>query len=78
MQQNTLAVESNERYIVRALDAEGRESFYNGRAGAGWVSADRAEVFEYSQEGARRKALLFNRATQLHGLWFIAVPKEVN
>ncbi len=62
-------------YIVRGLDGNGGEVFYTGRAGEGWVSPSRAEAFGYSKEGAQRKALSFNRNTELHGLRFVAVAK---
>jgi len=63
-------------YVLRALDANGNESFYTGRAGAGWVSADKAEAFPYfNLEGARRKAMLFNKNMPLHGLRFLAVER---
>lgn len=62
-------------YILRGLDAEGREFFYTGKAGAGWVSSIRSESFGYvSQHVAREKAKVFNGCTELHGLRFIAVP----
>jgi hypothetical protein len=61
-------------YILRGLDSNGVETFYTGRAGSGWVSADQSEAFAYlSQEAARRKATLFNARMQMHGLRFIAV-----
>lgn len=50
--------------------------FYNGRAGAAWISANVAEAFEYStREAAERKAVMFNRATCLHGLTFEVVAR---
>lgn len=45
-------------------------SVYTGRAGEGWLSANQAEAFTYSREGAEHKAEIFNRATCLHGLTF--------
>lgn len=48
-------------------------SFYNGKAGNGWLSANVSEAFDYStREAAERKAEMFNRATCLHGLTFTA------
>ncbi len=62
-------------YVVRGLDADGNVTFYTGRAGAGWVSPNRAESFIYSVDGARAKAMSFNRMTALHGLRFVAAPR---
>lgn len=61
-------------FILRALDANGGEFFWNGRAGAAWVGP-KAEAFRLDNLGeARRKAALFNGRMALHGLRFIAVP----
>lgn len=63
--------------ILRAVDANGSVFYWTGRAGAAWVSADRAEAFSaYTMEGARRKALQFNRMMDLHGLRFMAVQRD--
>ena len=61
-------------YVVRGLDADGNVTFYTGRAGAEWVTPNRAEAFTYSVDGARAKAMSFNRMTALHGLRFVAAP----
>lgn len=46
-------------------------TFYNGKAGPAWVSANRLEAFTYaSRAEAERSAALFNRMTPLHGLTF--------
>jgi len=64
-------------YILRARDHNGGEFFYTGRAGADWVSADRAEAFGgMSLEGARNRAVRFNQHETLHGLWFIVQPED--
>ena len=60
-------------FIVRALDKDGNEFFYNGKAGPAWITKDRAEAYRYqTREAAQHKALLFNRMTEVHGLRFIA------
>jgi len=64
-------------YILRALDINGSESFYTGRAGDGWVSVDITNAFTYeSLDGARNQGKRFNRNERLHGLWFIAVRSD--
>lgn len=60
-------------FIVRGLKSDGAEVFYTGRAGDGWVSADRSEAFAYTELRARRIAQTFNGQEPLHGMWFIAV-----
>jgi hypothetical protein len=60
-------------HILRALDRTGKEFFYTGRAGAGWVSQNKVEAFTYTMEGAQRKAQIFNAGEALHGFWFIAI-----
>lgn len=63
-----------ENYIIRSIDANGHESFYNGKAGAAWISDNRADAFRYqTKEAAQRKALMFNKMTAIHGLRFIAL-----
>jgi hypothetical protein len=63
--------------ILRAVDANGNESFYTGRAGAAWVSADRAQAFVYANLArARRIAMTFNVREPLTGLRFVAVAPE--
>ncbi len=68
----------NETYAVRGLTELGRELFYTGKAGDKWVSMEQSAAFTYSLEGAQRKALMFNRTTELHGLRFTAFPMELN
>ena len=69
---------SNSSYVLRGLNADGVKFFYTGRAGAGWISSDASEAFVYASiEGARRRAVSFNRASEIHGVWFIAVTREV-
>ncbi len=64
-------------FILRGLDADGKEFFYTGRSGNGWISPSRDDSFFYhAMEVARNKAKNFNRMTALHGLWFVAVRKE--
>jgi hypothetical protein len=43
-------------YAVQASN----DKFYTGRAGSNWLATHPAEAFTYSQEGAERKAKLFN------------------
>lgn len=63
--------------ILRAVDANGNVAYWTGRTGAKWVSANRALAFSaYTMEGARRKALQFNRMSDIHGWRFIAVPRD--
>jgi hypothetical protein len=63
-----------EAYYLRAIDRDGRESFYNGKAGPSWTSPNRNESFLYqTKEAAQRKAVMFNRMTEIHGLRFIAL-----
>lgn len=71
------ATEQNEKLILRGLDVNGNEAFYTGRAGTGFVSADKAEAFTYTLlAGARLQATNLNRMTALHGWRFIAVPQS--
>jgi hypothetical protein len=64
------------RFLVRGLDNDGREAFYTGRAGDGWLGA-KAEAFGYQTlDGARNRATGLNRHSELHGWRFIAVPAE--
>ena len=63
-------LESKMTHFVQASNG----TFYTGRAGAGWLSANKAEAFAYSSEGAARKAELFNvNSGPLCGLTFKAV-----
>jgi hypothetical protein len=62
---------------IKALDANGAEFWWTGRAGNLWVSANAADAFRgLSLDGARRKAAQFNRMTEIHGLRFVAVVAE--
>lgn len=64
----------NATYILRALTETGEESFYTGRASAGWISANSREAFAYSSiEAARAKATTFNARMALTGQRFIAI-----
>ncbi len=61
------------KYYLRALDRNGNESFYNGKAGTAWLTTARSQAFQYETlEAAQRKATVFNRMTELHGQRFIA------
>lgn len=61
-------------YIVRGLTEQGQQRFYTGKAGFHWVSENRRDAFTYGTlDAARRKATIFNRSTELHGLRFVAV-----
>lgn len=53
-------------FVLRASNGH----FYNGKAGAAWLSADKVEAFTYSEAEASRKAAMFNRGSVLHGLTF--------
>lgn len=62
---------------IRALDASGNEFWWTGKAGAAWVSRDRADAFVgFTLEGARRKAALFNGRSAITGLHFVAVAAD--
>jgi hypothetical protein len=64
-------------YLLRALDKDGKEFFYTGRAGDGWVSPKVSEAFTYQNlDGARSKAKRFNEMTDIHGLRFMAMVPE--
>ena len=66
-------------FILRALDRNGSESYYTGREGREWTSANVYDAFTYrSLECARHKAALLNRAEHLHGLWFFAKEVEAS
>ena len=61
-------------YYLRALDQNGSESYYTGKAGKNWISINRDDAFLYqSKEAAQRKATAFNRMTEIHGLRFIVL-----
>ncbi len=63
-----------EMNILRALDDDGNQFFYTGRAGSAWVSPDSNDAFVYhSLHVARRKATLFNRLSEVHCLRFVAI-----
>jgi hypothetical protein len=62
-------------HILRALDNNGNEFFYTGRAGEGWVSKNVDEAFSYGFNEAKRRAKHFNMNTEIHGLRFIAYKK---
>lgn len=62
------------RYILRAFDVDGREFYYTGKAGAAWVSPNRADAFEYGRELAWSRRDLFNGRIELTGLSFVVVP----
>jgi hypothetical protein len=58
--------------------ANGGTVWYTGRAGAAFVSADRADAFMgYSLEGARNRATILNRGTAFHGIRFVAVAGDL-
>lgn len=62
-------------YILRGLNADGKQFFYTGKAGEGWVAPNREASLGYvSQSQAREKAKLFNGRVALTGLWFVAIP----
>lgn len=43
---------------------------YNGKAGEGWLSANKSEAFTYGKEGAEYKAAQFNKFSAIHGHTF--------
>ena len=62
--------------ILRGTDKNGNVKFYTGKAGEGWLSADQNEGFPYAVSGARAKATLFNKMSEIHGWRFIAFDTE--
>lgn len=59
--------------MVLGTMENGTRVYYTGRAGSGWVSVDQNEAFVYeSIDAARRKAMIFNRMTLIHGIRFMA------
>jgi hypothetical protein len=59
---------------IKALDSNGNVFWWTGKAGQDWVSPSQADAFlGLNIEGARAKALQFNRRSDIHGLRFIAV-----
>ena len=62
-------------YLLRALDANGVEGFYTGRAGQGFVGT-LADAWTYEVlASARRQAGQFNGFTELHGWRFNVVEQ---
>ena len=60
--------------IVRGINNQGDEVFYTGKAGPAWVSENISEAFEYELlPPAIRKAMHFNKTTELHGVRFIGM-----
>lgn len=62
--------------VVRGVTKSGSVVFYTGKAGEAWVSTDMSDAFPYSESGARAKASMFNRMTEIHGIHFIAYDTE--
>jgi hypothetical protein len=61
-------------YILRALDRDGRISYYTGKAGEGWVHSDPSLAFVYENlVAAQVRAMRHNKHEPLHGLWFVPV-----
>ena len=61
-------------YILRALDKDGNESFYTGRAGSAFVGPEETEAFPFqSLAVARGRASRFNDSMPVHGLRFVAI-----
>jgi hypothetical protein len=59
---------------IKALDSNGNVFWWTGKAGQAWVSPNQSDAFlGLNIEGARAKALQFNRMSEIHGLRFIAV-----
>lgn len=65
-----------ELFVVRALDENGTVSFYTGRAGKDWVSSVKEDAFPYGKTRAQGIAKSFNNMTAIHGLRFVAVPRN--
>lgn len=66
-------------YILRALDIEGNQTFYTGKAGMEWLSFDQKNAFHYStMMEADRKAKNFNRMEPVHGYWFLVQLCELS
>ena len=64
-------------FVLRAVNRSGDVVFYTGRAGNGWVDSDRREAFSFTDlTHARGRAVWFNRYSEVHGCWFVAVPRE--
>jgi len=61
-------------FVLQAKDKAGQLAYYTGRAGAGWVSQDRAAAWVDSEANQSRKAGRFNRMTAVHGLSFACTP----
>ncbi len=64
-------------FPIRGVRSDGSEVWFTGRAGQGFVSADRAEAFvALSLNGARAKAAKLNEMTALHGVRFMVPVSE--
>lgn len=64
----------NDMYVVRGITKDGKQVFYTGKAGSGFVSDKRGESFGYvGQHHAQERAKNLNRMTELHGIHFIAM-----
>lgn len=65
--------------IVKGIYENGQTVYYTGKAGRDWLTENRNEAFTgYSLDGARRKALQFNKMTDFHKIRFVAVSLELN
>ena len=63
-------------YPIRGITRDGTEVWYTGRAGEGFVSADKAQAFYgFYLAGARACATRLNRMTEIHGIRFV-VPVD--
>ena len=61
-------------FVLQAKDKAGQLAYYTGRAGAGWVSQDRAAAWVDSEANQSRNAGSFNLLTKVHGLFFACIP----
>lgn len=65
------------KFEVSGRDKRGALRVYTGKAGEAFVSPFTSEAFLYdSLEAARRRAILLNAFTDLHGIHFIAIDKS--
>jgi hypothetical protein len=55
-------------YLIRATTRTNETRYYTGRAGEGWMSADRRAAFIFaSKTEAERKAAIFTNFAPIHG-----------
>ena len=64
--------ESTPTFPIVGTGRDGKRVWYTGKAGDGFISHDPKDAFMYSLEGARHRAKILNRMTELHGIYFVA------